>query len=112
MFLQDYVLGINLYSFTDFQDKLSATDPGELHRLAAIRSAAIETCSAQLLTNGEHRAFGCTLLSPASNSSDEEVQTQGFEEKVLLLSEKAVYVISYEYSLQKVSPCSPTCALC
>lgn len=98
---QDFVLGINLYSFTDFQDKLSATDPGELHRLASIRSTAIETCSQQLLTEGEHRQAGWTLLSPTSDSQ-EEIQTHGFEEKVLLLSEKALYIISYEYSLQKV----------
>ena len=99
---QDFVLGINLYSFTDFQDKLSATDPGELHRLASIRSTAIETCSQQLLTEGEHRQAGWTLLSPTSDSQEEEIQTHGFEEKVLLLSEKALYIVSYEYSLQKV----------
>ena len=97
----DYVLGINIDSFVDFEQRLSSTDPGELHRLATIRQTAIDTCSAQLLTDGETSLHAWTLLAPSDETSS-TVPTHGYEEKVVILSRKAVYVVSYEYSLQKV----------
>lgn len=36
----DYVLGINLGAFTEYQQRMETRDPGEILRLARIRSVA------------------------------------------------------------------------
>ncbi|KAI5477835.1 protein of inositol phosphatase family [Pseudohyphozyma bogoriensis] len=95
----DYVLGHNLNVFAEFQSKLGGSDPGEILRLAQIRLEAIETSAQFVLSEGEERLAGWTLLSPEQQDA---VRSTKYEEKVLLLSDKAVYVVSYEYSLQKV----------
>lgn len=104
----DYILGINVYSFSQFQLNLESQDPGDLHRLAAIRAAAIETCSSQLLTDREKGHFqGWTLLSPSEANTMPD-RTEAYEEKVVLLTTSALFVCSYEYTLQKASVCCCT----
>lgn len=77
--------------------------------MAQIRLEAIETSFKSVLLENEERIAGWTLLSPESRDEvkPSTTSTTGvggkFVEKVLLLSNKAIYVISYEYTLQKVS---------
>jgi hypothetical protein len=108
----DYVLGVNLGAIAQFEQNYLASDPGEMVRLAAIRQVAIETCANLVVereeegdAGGDGRGLkgGWTLLSPAADGVDVK-DAQRFEEKVLLLTSKALYVCSYEYTLQKVRP--------
>ncbi|KAI0822863.1 SacI homology domain-containing protein [Trametes gibbosa] len=96
----DFVLGNRTTSvFSEFLNKLQSTDPRELIRISKIRADAIATCVSRVLPEGERLLSGWTLFAP------EELNTKvgdKFEEKVLLLSAKALYVISYDYTLEKV----------
>ncbi|KAM0753780.1 hypothetical protein T439DRAFT_322671 [Meredithblackwellia eburnea MCA 4105] len=97
----DFVTGNNLNVFAEFQERMATSDPGEILRLAEIRLEAIETSAKSVLVDDEdeERLAAWTLLGPAEQDT---VRSAKYEEKVLLLSSKAVYVISYEYTLQKV----------
>ncbi|KAI0273575.1 SacI homology domain-containing protein [Gloeopeniophorella convolvens] len=96
----DYMLGFRTLSvFSEFLLKLQSTDPRELIRLSKIRTEAIATCVSRVLEDGERLLSGWTLFSPT------ELNTKlgdKFEEKVLLLSVTALYIISYDYNLEKV----------
>jgi len=98
----EYVLGQNLGVFDDFQQKLEACDPGELLKLANVRKAAVDTAFGEVLTNGETRVDGWTLLGPAEANVVRSPKGR-YEEKLLLVSSAAVYCVAYEYSLQKVT---------
>ncbi|GAA5909534.1 hypothetical protein JCM5296_006064 [Sporobolomyces johnsonii] len=98
----DYMLGINLLAFQEFSERLETSDPGEILRLAKIRQEAIETSVRDVLPEGEEKIAGWTLLSPSEQDVVRPARGGKFEEKVLLLSSKAVYVVGYEFSLQKV----------
>ncbi|KAI0780655.1 SacI homology domain-containing protein [Trametes elegans] len=96
----DFVLGNRTTSvFSEFLNKLQSTDPRELIRISKIRADAVATCVSRVLPEGERLLSGWTLFAP------EELNTKvgdKFEEKVLLLSAKALYIISYDYTLEKV----------
>ncbi|KAI9057938.1 hypothetical protein FKP32DRAFT_1582863 [Trametes sanguinea] len=96
----DFILGNRTTSvFSEFLNKLQSTDPRELIRISKIRADAIATCVSRVLPEGERLLSGWTLFAP------EELNTKvgdKFEEKVLLLSAKALYIISYDYTLEKV----------
>jgi len=96
----DFMLGNRTASvFSEFLLKLKSTDPRDLIRLSRIRAEAIATSVSRVLPERERLLSGWTLFGP------EELNTRvgmKFEEKVLLLSADAVYVVSYDYSLQKV----------
>jgi len=96
----DYMLGNRTLSvFSEFLSKLSSTDPGELMRVSKIRAAAIEDCSERVLLEDEKQVAGWTLLSPVELNTK---ISEKFEEKVLLLTNKALYIVSYDYNLEKV----------
>ena len=79
----DFMLGYrNLTVFSEFLNKLSSTDPREMIRLSKVRAAAIETCSARVISEGETFKHGWTLLSPLELNTR---LSDKFEEKVLLL---------------------------
>ncbi|KAI0929197.1 hypothetical protein AcW1_006209 [Taiwanofungus camphoratus] len=96
----DYMLGNRTTSvFSEFLNRLQSTDPRDLIRISRIRADAIATCVSRVLPEGERLLSGWTLFSP------EELNIKvgdKFEEKVLLLSVKALYIISYDYTLEKV----------
>ncbi|OSD08576.1 hypothetical protein PYCCODRAFT_1429632 [Trametes coccinea BRFM310] len=96
----DFILGNRTTSvFSEFLNKLQSTDPRELIRISKIRADAIATCVSRVLQEGERLLSGWTLFAP------EELNAKvgdKFEEKVLLLSAKALYIISYDYTLEKV----------
>ncbi|KAI8989706.1 SacI homology domain-containing protein [Trametes punicea] len=96
----DFILGNRTTSvFSEFLNKLQSTDPRELIRISKIRADAIATCVSRVLPEGERLLSGWTLFAP-----EELNATIGdkFEEKVLLLSAKALYIVSYDYTLEKV----------
>ncbi|OCF38942.1 inositol polyphosphate-5-phosphatase F [Kwoniella heveanensis CBS 569] len=89
----------NLSVFSEFLETLSSADAANVVKLSRVRSVAIETCSARVLNDGEERIAGWTLLSPEARSVK---ISSSLEEKVLLLTRAAVYVVSFNYSLEKV----------
>lgn len=96
----DYILGVNLGAFVEFQNRIDLSDPVELLRLNNIREEAIETCSRLVLFEGETKVAGWTLLSPLEQ---DVIRSTTFLEKIFLISNKAVYSITYDFALQKVS---------
>ncbi|KAK0463920.1 inositol 5'-phosphatase [Desarmillaria tabescens] len=96
----DFMLGHRTLSvFSEFLLKLQSTDPRDLIRLSKIRAEAIATSVARVLEEGERLLAGWTMFAP------EEMAVKvgdKWEEKVLLLTARAIYIISYDYTLQKV----------
>ncbi|KAF8660603.1 hypothetical protein AX16_001582 [Volvariella volvacea WC 439] len=96
----DFLLGNrNLSVFSEFLNKLQSSDPRDLIRLSKIRAEAIATSVSRVLVEGESLLHGWTLFAP------EEFNARigdKFEEKVLLLTSKALYIVSYDYTLEKV----------
>ncbi|KAJ7097797.1 SacI homology domain-containing protein [Mycena belliarum] len=96
----DFMLGNRtLTVFSEFLLKLQSTDPRDLIRLSKIRAEAIATSVSRVLAEGERLLSGWTLFAP------EELNARigdKFEEKVLLLTANALYIISYDYTLEKV----------
>ncbi|RDB21105.1 Phosphatidylinositide phosphatase SAC2 [Hypsizygus marmoreus] len=96
----DFMLGYRTVTvFSEFLLKLQSTDPRDLIRLSKIRAEAIATSVSRVLAEGERLLSGWTLFAP------EELNVRigdKFEEKVLLLTAKALYIISYDYTLEKV----------
>ncbi|KIM79647.1 hypothetical protein PILCRDRAFT_823187 [Piloderma croceum F 1598] len=96
----DFMLGHRTLSvFSEFLLKLQSTDPRDLIRLSKIRAEAIVTCVSRVLPEGERLLSGWTVFAP------EHLNTkigEKFEEKVLLLTTQALYIISYDYTLDKI----------
>ncbi|PBK97085.1 hypothetical protein ARMGADRAFT_1052868 [Armillaria gallica] len=96
----DFVLGHRTLSvFSEFLLKLQSSDPRDLIRLSKIRAEAIATSVARVLEEGESLLAGWTMFAP------EEMTVKvgdKWEEKVLLLTARAIFIISYDYTLQKV----------
>ncbi|KAJ7125465.1 SacI homology domain-containing protein [Mycena crocata] len=96
----DFMLGNRTLSvFSEFLLRLQSTDPRDLIRLSKIRAEAIATSVSRVLAEGERLLSGWTLFAP------EELNARigdKFEEKVLLLTANALYIISYDYTLEKV----------
>jgi len=67
--------------------------------LSKIRAAAIETATEMVLYEGERLIQGWTLLSPLELNAK---FGKNFVEKVLLLSDKALYIVNFEYQIMKV----------
>lgn len=107
----DFMLGYRTLSvFEEFLIKLQSTDPRELIRLSKIRAEAIATSVARVLSEGETLISGWTIFSPEQLNVKFDDR---FEEKVLLLSARALYIISYDYSLEKAKMyiCIPLSAI-
>ncbi|EPQ58006.1 hypothetical protein GLOTRDRAFT_114553 [Gloeophyllum trabeum ATCC 11539] len=96
----DYMLGYRTLSvFSEFLLKLQSSDPRDLIRLSKIRAEAIATSVSRVLLEGERLLSGWTLMSPLELNAK---ISRTFEEKVVLLSARALYIVSYDYSLGKV----------
>ncbi|KAL0565241.1 hypothetical protein V5O48_016787 [Marasmius crinis-equi] len=96
----DFMLGNRTISvFSEFLLKLQSTDPSDLIRLSKIRAEAVATSVSRCLSEGERLLAGWTLFAP------EDLNTKigdKFEEKVFLLTADAIYIVSYDYTLEKV----------
>ncbi|KPV76011.1 uncharacterized protein RHOBADRAFT_26237 [Rhodotorula graminis WP1] len=101
----DYMLGVNVRAFEEFSARLETSDPSEILRLGKIRQEAIDTSCREVLPEGEVKVDAWTLLSPSPGDSivRPPARRGKYEEKVVILSSRAVHVVSYEYTLQKVS---------
>ncbi|KAJ8462179.1 hypothetical protein ONZ45_g18030 [Pleurotus djamor] len=96
----DFMLGNRALSvFSEFLLKLQSTDPQVLIRLSKIRAEAIATSASRVLDGDEILISGWTLFSP--ENFNVKIGDK-FEEKVLLLTKLALYVVSYDYALEKV----------
>ncbi|KAF8447889.1 SacI homology domain-containing protein [Boletus edulis BED1] len=96
----DFMLGYRTDSvFSEFLLKLQSTDPQELIRLSRIRAEAIATSVSRVLDEGEPLLAGWTLIAPEHLNMK---ISDRFEEKVLLLSARALYIVRYDYTLEKV----------
>ncbi|TFK42309.1 SacI homology domain-containing protein [Crucibulum laeve] len=96
----DFMLGNRtLTVFSEFLLRLQSSDPRDLIRLSKIRAEAIATSVSRVLPEGERLLSGWTLFAPEDLNVKMSLK---FEEKVLLLSTKALYIISYDYTLEKV----------
>lgn len=93
----DYMLGYRtLTVFSEFLLKLQSTDPGELIRLSKIRAEAIATSVSRVLDEGERLLSAWTVLSP--EGFNVKIGPK-FEEKVLLLTARALYIIVRKVTL-------------
>ncbi|KAI8085318.1 SacI homology domain-containing protein [Thamnidium elegans] len=106
----DFILGYHkteIFRHVPQSTKMSA-EPGIERRWAKIRSDAIEISSEIVIADDETKINGWTLLSPTESTKKRLMifarskSAKEFEEKVLLLTEKALYICSYNYSLEKV----------
>ncbi|CEP16863.1 hypothetical protein [Parasitella parasitica] len=101
----DYILGYHkseIFRHVPQSTKMSA-EPGIERRWAKIRSDAIDISKEIVVADDETLIKGWTLLSPVSEESGKQrPPRKEFQEKVLLLTEKALYICSYNYALEKV----------
>jgi hypothetical protein len=88
----------SLAALERYNDELAAQDPSEVHRLARVRISAIETCAKDILSAEEQKkSSGWTLFSPIEQN---RITSPTLEEKVVLLTEKALYVCSYDFTTE------------
>ncbi|KAK4512966.1 uncharacterized protein ATC70_003677 [Mucor velutinosus] len=101
----DYVLGYHkseIFRHVPQATKMSA-EPGIERRWAKIRADAIAISSEIVVSDDETLIQGWTLLSPTHEEPGKQRSPRKeFQEKILLLTEKALYICSYNYALEKV----------
>ncbi|KAI8063476.1 SacI homology domain-containing protein [Gongronella butleri] len=99
----DYVLGYHkLEIFKNVPSSQQRTEePGMDSWLNKIRQDAIDVSAQIVIADDETLKHGWTLLVPKETASGKELLKR-FEEKVVLLTTKALYVCSYNYQLEKV----------
>lgn len=96
----DYLLGnVNAQVFEEFEADMRSGDPG--FSMQRLRANAIETSSKIVVADqSEDLAGGWILLSPRERNT---VKTFPFEETVLLLTDSALYRVSFDFNIEKVS---------
>ncbi|RIA88134.1 SacI homology domain-containing protein [Glomus cerebriforme] len=96
----DYILGNHsIEVFQELQQKFEASQPGDSERWAKVRATAIEISSSIVIIDNEEKINGWTFLSPTEPNT---LRGKSYEEKVLLLTKKALYVCTFHYRLEKV----------
>nr|CDI57050.1 conserved hypothetical protein [Melanopsichium pennsylvanicum 4] len=97
----DFTYGsIGLQGLERYYDDLSSRDPSESIRLARVRSSAIESCRREAVPASEPVIGGWTLCSPLQTNT---VQALKLEEKVAILTAKALYVCSYDFGSEMLN---------
>lgn len=97
----DFTYGsIGLHGLEKYYDDLNSRDPSESIRLARVRASAIESCRREVVPETEVLLGGWTLCSPLQANT---VQALKLEEKVALLTAKALYVCSYDFGSEKLN---------
>ena len=96
----DYLLGkVDVSVFEDFEADMMSGDPAI--SMEKIRANAIETSSKIVVADQrEDLHGGWTLLSPQQPNT---VRTLPFEEVILLLTDAALYVVRFDWNIDKVS---------
>jgi hypothetical protein len=96
----DFMLGNRTTTvFTEFLLKLQSTDPRDLVRVTKIRAEAIATAVSRVLPEGERLLHGWTVFAPEALSTK---LVDKFEEKILLLTANALYIIVRHLSSRRV----------
>jgi hypothetical protein len=90
---------MSLAALERYNDELVAQDPSEHQKLARIRAHAIDNCAALVLADGETKLGGWTLFSPIEAN---RVQSAKLEEKVVLLTSKALYSCGWDFTAEKL----------
>ena len=95
----DYLLGnVTMQAFEDFESDMMSTDPGV--SIDRVREKAIDTCFKIVIHNeAEDLIHGWTMLSPNLPNT---LRSLPFEESVLLLTDRAVYVCKFNWNTEKV----------
>lgn len=97
----DFTYGsIGLGGLERYYDDLNSRDPSESIRLARVRASAIESCRREVVSETEPLIGGWTLCSPLQANT---VAALKLEEKVALLTNKAMYVCSYDFGSEKLN---------
>ncbi|CAO1634800.1 unnamed protein product [Parajaminaea phylloscopi] len=91
---------LTLKGLEKFSDELQTVDPSNETRLARVRAAAIETCTALVLADSESVIGAWTLFAPLAPNT---VQSDKLEEKIVLLTSRALYICAYDFTAEKVS---------
>lgn len=103
---------LGLHGLERYTDELEAADPSRETRLARVRAEAIETCAALVLGTdtstaagaaaaGEERLVGgWTLFSPVQHNT---VRAPKLDEKILLLTSRALYLCAYDFTAETLS---------
>ena len=96
----DYLLGnVNAQVFEEFETDMMSRDPG--FSMQKVRASAIETSAKIVIADQKEDLIGgWTLLSPREPNT---VKTVPFEELVLLVTDLAVYRVSFDFNIEKVS---------
>lgn len=96
----DYLLGkVDVSVFEDFEADMMSGDPAI--SMEKIRANAIETSSKIVVADQKEDLLGgWTLLSPQQPNT---VRTLPFEEVILLLTDAALYVVRFDWNIDKVS---------
>ncbi|KAI1178621.1 SacI homology domain-containing protein [Nemania sp. FL0916] len=96
----DFFLGnVTSLVFDEFEANMMTKDPGV--SMSKMRELAIET-SQKIAVEDDKEDFigGWTLLSPQTSDT---IKTSLFEEVILLLTDKALYLCRFDWKLDKVS---------
>jgi len=97
----DYHYGLtSLAALERYNHDLNMKDPTERHRLARVRAEAVESCADMVVNEGEEKLAGWTLFSPIEAN---QIQSSKLEEKVVLLTTKALYVCGFDFTAEKLS---------
>ncbi|KAJ1029274.1 hypothetical protein NDA13_002528 [Ustilago tritici] len=97
----DFTYGsIGLGGLERYYDDLNSRDPSESLRLARVRASAIESCRREVVSETEPLIGGWTLCSSLQANT---VAALKLEEKVALLTNKAMYVCSYDFGSEKLN---------
>ncbi|KAG9092486.1 hypothetical protein FRC07_011643, partial [Ceratobasidium sp. 392] len=96
----DFMLGHRTTAvFSEFLLQLSSTDPREILKASKIRASAIETTIERVVLEYEHAVNAWTLLSPDQVGV---TVADKFVEKILVLTASAIYVVCFDYEMDKV----------
>ena len=96
----DYLLGnVNAQVFEEFETDMTSRDPGV--SMQRVRANAIDTSFKVVIADqSEDLMGGWTLLSPHEHNT---VKSFPFEEVVLLITDKSLYRVSFDFNIEKVS---------
>ncbi|PWN24223.1 hypothetical protein BCV69DRAFT_265781 [Microstroma glucosiphilum] len=91
---------LTLNGLERYGEDLTTVDPSSEVRLRKVRAAAIDTCAEMALHEGETKIGGWTLFSPMEANT---IRSSKLEEKIVLLTNKALYICAYDFQIEKLS---------
>jgi hypothetical protein len=83
-----------------YNDNLQAPDPSQVNRLSRARADAVDTCAREIIARDETLLAGWTLFSPIELN---RIESPKLEEKVVLITNKALYSCGYDFTSHKLA---------